>query len=137
VKPSASIPKQLGFLAATILLVGCQFFAPAKVKNCAVKAVGANTVSFAADFLSSAAKPAQTVRVLVTTVGDAKAGGGSVIEYRFDGHYKPGEWYHGNVTKAVNDDPFNLASHVAPIYLCQVHMVEYEDGTNWLGPSQL
>jgi hypothetical protein len=136
VNPSVSTFKRLSLLAAT-LLIGCQFLTPAKVKNCTVKAVSPKKVSFAADFRNDAAKTARTFHILVTTVGDSKSGGGSLVEYSFNGHFEPGQWHHGEVTKDVGADPFNLASHLATIVLCQVHAVEYDDGTHWEGPSQL
>lgn len=119
-------------LVLGLTLGGCFQSQPVTARNCAIRAVGTDRVSFEASIRDNTQKIVKVVNVGVKTTG-VRPGGGSIVDYELRGWFTPGHWVRAKTVKPVSADPFDLNDHLGTIYECVAHGAEYADGTYWTG----
>lgn len=128
-------------IAAGFLVTGCST-SPVSVSNCSVRTVDTSHIRFQALVGNGTSKTATNVYVLVTTTGVNANGSpgavaGSAVEYRLSGPLQPGQTLETFTVKNLNADTFSLGQRLGSVSQCEVHAVEYSDGSHWEGPSPL
>lgn len=126
-------------IATALVLTAC---APVEVRQCAVRAVGADQVALGADVFNRTNKIAQRIFVLVRAAGlrssnPPNANDGSFVQYALHGSFRPSRWVHVEALAPLSADSSTMDQRLGNVSRCEVHAVEFQDGTHWEGPSPL
>jgi hypothetical protein len=124
------------------ILMGCLSscaIAPVDVRQCSVHPQDNQTIALDLDIRNNDHRAVKQIHVIVRTSGlySDKAADGSTVEYAVQGAISSGSWVSRLAAKPVYSDYFTRSQRLGTVISCDVHAVDFADGSHWEGPSPL